>query len=151
MTNRRTLEERECIVRSPILVRWKAQGLNFPTHKDSYQYLAPLLQNVRLKMRYFHEFRDFHQHFIPPVKIKQNPKATSLFFNNQKYFAATMKILKKIQSHTKSSAKYNWKSKKSQVVKQKMNNCGKTCSDTKIRILFIKSLLKTQKIVILVL
>ena len=99
----------------------------------------------------FRNVRIFHQHFIPPGKIKQNPKATSLFFNNQKYFAATMKILKKIQSYTKTSAKLNWKSKKSHVVKQKMNNCGKTCSDTKIRILFIKSLLKTQKIAILVL
>ena len=53
---------------------------------------------------------------MQPGNIEQNPKATSLFFNNQKYFAATMKILKKIQSYTKTSAKLNWKSTKSHVV-----------------------------------
>ena len=38
-------------------------------------------------------------------RIKQNPKSTTLFFNIPKYFAALMKILKKIQSFPKSSAK----------------------------------------------
>ena len=38
-------------------------------------------------------------------RIKQNPKATSLFFNIPKYFAALMKKLKKNQSSPKSSAK----------------------------------------------
>ena len=53
VTNHRALEENECIVWPAILVRWNAQGLNFPTHKDSCQYLAPLLQNIQLKMRNF--------------------------------------------------------------------------------------------------
>ena len=140
VTNRQALEDAECIVWVQILVRWKDHGLNFPTHKNSYQYLALLLQNILLKMRSFQKIREFSQICMPPGKIKQNPKSTTLFFNIQKYFAATMKILKKIQSFTKTSAKLNWKSKKSHVVKQKTNNCGKTCSDTKIRILFIKSL-----------
>ena len=56
-------------------------------------------------MRYFKNFRIFHQHFISPRKIKQNPKSTTLFFNIPKYFAALMKILKKNQSFSKSFAK----------------------------------------------
>ena len=36
----------------------EAQGLNFPTHKDSCQYLAPLRQNIRLKGVIFN-FRGF--------------------------------------------------------------------------------------------
>ena len=67
-TNRRASEERECIVRSPILVRWKAQGLNFPTHKDSYPYLAPLRQKIQLKVRYFHNFQDFSPTFYTTRK-----------------------------------------------------------------------------------
>ena len=58
-----------------------------------------------LKMRSFQKIREFSQICMPPGKIKQNPKSTTLFFNIQKYFAATMIILKKIQSYIKSSAK----------------------------------------------
>ena len=47
-------------------------------------------------------FSEMSQTFYTIRKIKQNPKATS-FFNIQKYFAATVKILKKMQSYTKSS------------------------------------------------
>ena len=53
----------------------------------------------------FKSFGIFHQHFIPSGKIKQNPKSTTLFLYIPKYFAALMKILKKIQSFPKSSAK----------------------------------------------
>ena len=46
----------------------KVQGLNFLTHKDSNQYLAPLRQNKRLKMRYFQEFRYFSPSFYTTRK-----------------------------------------------------------------------------------
>ena len=101
MTNRRALDEMEYILRVRILVRWKDQGLSFHTHKDSHQNLSPLLQNILLKMRYFQKLNlatNFDHYYIPKSFIltpsgiiKQNPKPTTLFFKNQKYFAAVMK------------------------------------------------------------
>ena len=81
MTNRRASEERECIVRSPILVRWKAQGLNFPMHKDSCQYLAPLRQIIRLKICYFQKL------FREPEELSK--------IQNQRHFFSTLIIFGK--------------------------------------------------------
>ena len=96
-TNRRASEEWECIVMLPL-------------RKES---ARPQLSNAQgfistsrtIASDYPTENLLFSEIISRVGKNKQNPKSTTLFFNIPKYFAALMKILKKIQSFPKSSAK----------------------------------------------
>ena len=55
----------------------EAQGLNFPTHKDSYQYLAPLRQIILLKICYFQNL------FREPEELSK--------IQNQRHFFSTIR------------------------------------------------------------